>query len=111
MRNLDLLTKYLNFGSICSYEVAYNNLIFPDGNTRMNFTILEKSEENAFDVNTTSGAVFSILPIDYEKISSHWMIVLVQDFTKSEPQSTNINVTVSTNVCMIIYHFFSYKAV
>lgn len=66
--------------------------------SKINYTLLQSNPENAFDIDTSTGAIYSTLPVDYEKVPFHWMIVLAVDNSQSEPQSTGINVTVSCSL-------------
>ena len=66
-------------------------------NGRVHYTIRESSAENVFDVNMTTGEIYSALRVDFEKVSFHWLIVQAVDSSLEGPQYTNINVSVGVN--------------
>jgi len=52
-------------------------------------------------VNTTSGEIYSALPVDYEKHATHWLIVQAVDNSLQNPQAARINVTVSIDLKLL----------
>lgn len=84
----------------------------------MHYSVRQSSEQNVFDVNMTSGEIYSALHVDYEKVKFHWLIVQAVDSSLEDPQATNINVSVSVasellydcsvllyDCSVLLYHF------
>ena len=76
-------------------------------NGKVHYTIRQSNPGNVFDVNMTSGEIYSALPVDYESQSEHWLVVQAVDSSLEDPQGTNINVTVSLGVFICVGHFIS----
>lgn len=64
-------------------------------NGRVHYTIRQSNPGNVFDVNMTSGEIYSALYVDYEVKTEHWLVVQAVDSSLEGPQGTTINVTVS----------------